>query len=72
MGAAQSSSGVRIVSSSLVTITDRARAVLAFDAELQEVERQIRAEQDRHDQIISVLAVKRQALEQAILKLGAN
>lgn len=59
-------------SSSVVMITTKARAVLAFDEELAKVIREIETEKQRHNTAMEVLLTKEMALEQAISKLGAN
>ena len=58
--------------STVVQITDRARAVIAFAEERDKIIVQIAAEKVRHNQAMEVLLTKEQALEQAIFKLGAN
>lgn len=53
----------------IVTITERAHGVLAFERELQSIEGQISMEQDRHKRQMDVLHTKRQAVDQAIYRL---
>ena len=71
------------MSDTIVRIADRARAVLAFDAELQALNVRIAEERARHSRVlaeeaalhdrnIESLRTQQQALEQAIFRLGAN
>lgn len=60
------------MSDAIITITDRARAVLAFSDELTKVIREIEAEKARHNALMEALLTKEQALEQSIFQLGAN
>lgn len=59
-------------SAAIVTITTRARGVLAMEEELAVVCRQIEAEKARHNAAMDVLLTKQQALETAIFRLVAN
>lgn len=67
----------------IVTITDRARGILAFEQELLAIDARIEAERARHarvlaeestryDLAIEVLRTQQLALEQSIFRLGAN
>lgn len=54
----------------IVNITKRARAVLALSEELEAIEREIGAENERHGDRIKSLIVRWRSVEQAIYKLG--
>lgn len=60
------------MNSTLITITDKARAILAFEQELMTLEGHIRMENDRHLKQIATLTHKQQSLEEAILRLMPN
>lgn len=72
----------KLIDGAIVKITDRARGILAMDAELQLVQQRITneleqhaitisAERERHDRAMAALQEQRVALEQAIFRLGA-
>lgn len=54
----------------IVSITDRARAVLALDSELSKVIRDIEDEKKRHNAKMEALLNVEQGIENAIFKLG--
>ena len=65
----------------IVAITDKAKAILVFEKELTEVNKQIEAERVRHAKVLAeehrlhemsldVLLTRRQAMEQSIFRLG--
>ena len=56
----------------IITITERARGVLALEEALNDIERERTAENDRYRAKMNALAAKQEAIEAAILKLGAH
>lgn len=57
------------MNSIIANIADKARAVLAFEQELNTLEAQIQMENDRHLKQIDILTAKKQAMEQVIFRL---